>query len=109
MSIDPITPMPLPSVAGRGLSSATAGLHGSATQSAQKAEDAAKGFEAVFLSHFVDAMLSGLKADGMFGGGTGEKMWRGFLAEHIADAYAEQGGIGIADIVKAQVLRSTEE
>lgn len=103
---DPVSLPPVPSVTDRGLEAAARTIK---TARADKADEAAKGFEAVFLTHFVDSMLSGLKADGMFGGGSGEKMWRGFLAEHIADAYAEKGGIGIADIVRAQVLRSTEE
>jgi Rod binding domain-containing protein len=69
---------------------------------------AAEGFEAVFLNQFVGTMFSGMKTDGMFGGGNGEKMWQGFLVQHIADAFAQRGGIGIADMVVAEMTRASE-
>ncbi|WP_428410374.1 rod-binding protein [Hyphococcus sp.] len=75
---------------------------------ADKASEAAKEFESVFLSQLFGMMFSGIKTDGFFGGGTGEKMWRGFLLDHIADAYAERGGIGIADSVMAQIVQMSE-
>lgn len=72
------------------------------------AEDAAKGFEAVFLTQLVDSMFAGLETSGYFGGGNAEKLWRGFLVEHIAEAFAEQGGVGIADAVRAQIIQLSE-
>ena len=73
-----------------------------------KVREAAEGFEAVFLNQFVGSMFKGIKTDGLFGGGQAEKMWQGFLTEHIADAFAARGGIGIADIVVQQLTQSTE-
>jgi Rod binding domain-containing protein len=73
-----------------------------------EARKAAEGFEAVFLNQFVDTMFSGMKTDGMFGGGNAEKMWQGFLVQHIADAFAARGGIGIADMVMAELSRTAE-
>lgn len=79
-----------------------------AGQSPDTAREAAKGFEAVFLSQIVDAMFTGVDTDGYFGGGSAEKMWRGFLVEHIADAFAERGGVGIADAVLGQIIQLSE-
>ncbi|MEM6747960.1 MAG: rod-binding protein [Pseudomonadota bacterium] len=76
--------------------------------SADDAKKAAEGFEAVFLTQFVSSMFQGLETDGLFGGGNGEKMWQGFLTQHIAEAFAERGGIGIADMVLQQINQSSE-
>lgn len=72
------------------------------------AQEAAKGFESVFLTQLVDSMFAGLETSGYFGGGNAEKLWRGFLVEHIAEAFAERGGVGIADAVKAQIIQLSE-
>nr|WP_269815675.1 rod-binding protein [Parvularcula mediterranea] len=53
-------------------------------------------------------MFSGMKTDGLFGGGQGEKMWQGFLVQHIADSFAQRGGIGIADMVMAEINKTSE-
>ena len=74
----------------------------------QDAKKAAEGFEAVFLTQFVSSMFQGLETDRLFGGGSGEKMWQGFLTQHIAEAFAERGGIGIADMVLQQINQSSE-
>lgn len=77
-------------------------------QPADKATEAAQQFESVFLSQLFSMMFSGVGTDGMFGGGAGEKMWRGFLVDHIADAYAERGGLGVASAVTAQIIEMSE-
>ncbi|MEM6851226.1 MAG: rod-binding protein [Pseudomonadota bacterium] len=63
----------------------------------QTMQEAAKSFEALFLSQYLGHMFKGVGTGGAFGGGHAEKMWRGFLLEHIAEAAAEQGGFGIAE------------
>lgn len=73
-----------------------------------EARKAAEGFEAVFLNQFVASMFDGTKTDGLFGGGQGEKMWQGFLVQHIADAFAARGGIGIADMVMREMTMNAE-
>lgn len=77
-------------------------------QPAGKAAEAAQQFESVFLSQLFSMMFSGVGTDDLFGGGAGEKMWRGFLIDHIADAYAERGGLGIASAVTAQIIEMSE-
>lgn len=71
-------------------------------------QEAAEGFEAVFLTQFVSSMFEGIDTNGLFGGGQAEKMWQGFLTQHIAEAFAERGGIGIADMVMQQINHSSE-
>ncbi|MEM9809765.1 MAG: rod-binding protein [Pseudomonadota bacterium] len=75
---------------------------------AEEARKAAEGFEAVFLNQFIGSMFEGISTDGLFGGGQAEKMWQGFLTEQIAEAFAKRGGIGVADIVMAQITQTSE-
>jgi len=82
--------------------------NGGANGTADASLEAARGFEAVFLTQLVDSMFAGLETNGYFGGGHAEKMWRGFLVEHIAEAFAERGGVGIADAVRAQIVQMSE-
>jgi Rod binding domain-containing protein len=71
-----------------------------------EAERVAKEFEGFFLSQMVASMFSGLEgADGEFGGGAGEKAFAGLLHEEYAKVFAAQGGIGLADNLKLEILR----
>lgn len=111
-SIGEITAAP-PAPATRKLDMAAASLRAAkagtgAANGPDAAREAAKGFESVFLTQLVDSMFAGLETSGYFGGGNAEKLWRGFLVEHIADAFAERGGVGIADAVKAQIIQLSE-
>lgn len=60
--------------------------------SADEAE-AAKEFEAVFLSQFVDEML---KTVDMGTGDNDGQMWRSFMSEAISRSLVDQGGLGMA-------------
>ncbi|GHC64434.1 rod-binding protein [Limoniibacter endophyticus] len=55
-------------------------------------------FEAMVLQSFVQAMLP-KDAEQVYGSGIAGDMWKGMMAEHIADAIARGGGIGIAEKV----------
>jgi len=74
-----------------------------------KAREVAKDFEAVFLSQYIGFMFQGVKTDGMFGGGTGEDIFRSLLVQEYGKLVAERGGIGIADAVLSQMLRMQGE
>ena len=82
-------------------------LMGAAKTEAQ-AEKAAKDFEAVFIGQMVSAMFEGIKSDGPFGGGYGEGVFRSLMIEHYSKTIAEQGGLGLADQVKREILRLQE-
>ncbi len=71
-----------------------------------EAERVAKEFESFFLSQMVESMFAGLEgADGMFGGGAGEKAFSGLLHEEYAKVFSAQGGIGLASNLKLEILR----
>lgn len=71
----------------------------------RRSEEAAKAFEASFLSMMLQPMFAGLSTDAPFGGGDGEAMFKSFLTEAIAKQAAKQGGLGIADTVQREMLK----
>jgi flagellar protein FlgJ len=69
----------------------------------------AQDFEGVFLNSLMKEMFSSVKTDDQnFGGGFGEETWRGMQAEQMANAVAQQGGIGIADQLMPTLLGMQE-
>jgi len=85
-----------------------------ALRSASRARDpgrlreAAEQFEAVFIAQMLAPMLEGLETDGIFGGGSGEQVYRSMLVEEYGKAIARSGGLGIADQVERELLKLQE-
>lgn len=75
----------------------------------QQIEKVAKDFEAVFLSEMFKPMFKGIKPDPMFGGGKGEEVFQGLMIQEYGKIVAERGGVGLADHVKAEIIRLQEE
>ena len=71
-----------------------------------KADEAAKEFEAVFISQMLTHMFAGIETDGMFGGGHAEDIYRGMMVEEYGKIIAQSGGIGMADALKAQLIEA---
>jgi peptidoglycan hydrolase FlgJ len=69
---------------------------------------AARDFEAVFISQMFEQMWAGVKTDGPGGGGTGESIFRSLMIQDIGRQLASQGGIGLADSVKREMLAMQE-
>lgn len=65
-------------------------------------------FEALFLSEMLAPVFEGIDADGLFGGGEGEKMFRSMMVQEYGKAIAQSGGVGIADAVQREILRMQE-
>jgi len=70
----------------------------------QKGQD----FEAVFLSQVFENMFAGVGTDSLFGGGTGETVYRSLLLQEYSKVAAKSGGLGIADAVQREILRTQE-
>ena len=68
-------------------------------------DKAANEFESVFISQFLGAMFSGIKTDGITGGGQGEEMFRSLMMDQYAQSFQKQGGFGLAASVKAEMLK----
>jgi flagellar protein FlgJ len=101
--------LPLPPLS----SSATAqtGLSPVAAANRARAAKAGRDFEAQFISQMFQHMTEGVKADSMFGGGSGEEMFRSLLTDEYAKLSANRpggSGFGIAPAVERMIL-STQE
>ena len=79
-----------------------------AAKTAAEAERAAQEFEAVFIGQMISTMFEGVKTDGPFGGGPAESIFRSLMIEHYSKTIAGQGGFGLADQVKREILQLQE-
>ena len=75
---------------------------------AAAAAKAAEEFEAVFIAQFLGSMFQGIKAEAPFGGGPGEEIFRSLMLEEYGKTIARQGGFGLADAVKRELLTLQE-
>jgi Rod binding domain-containing protein len=80
----------------------------SKTASPEAARKTAQSFEAYFLSQFVDRMFQGIPKDSLSGSGNGEEIFRTLLSQEYGKAMAAHGGVGIADQVYREILKTQE-
>lgn len=73
----------------------------------EDAKKASESFEAVFLFEVLQSMYADVKP-GAFGGGSAEKIYQSMMNEEVAKAVSKQGGIGLADAVYRQIMKSQE-
>ena len=71
------------------------------------AENAFQKFEAMVLGTFFQSMLPA-DASAIYGEGLAGDMWKSILAQHLGEAVAERGGIGIANRLLADRYREGE-
>lgn len=71
-------------------------------------DQAAQEFEAVFLSQMLKGMFNTVENDDLHGG-FGEDMFEDLLVEEYGKIVSEAGGVGIADHVKAELLKLQEQ
>lgn len=65
-------------------------------------------FESMMLGELLSPMFEGLETGGPFGGGQAEKTWRGVMIREYGAEISRSGGIGIADEIVRQLLRTQE-
>jgi len=70
--------------------------------------EAAESFESFFLARMLDTMFSGIKTDGLFGGGNAENIYRSMMNQEYGRLMVRAGGIGIADAVEREILMLQE-
>lgn len=72
------------------------------------AREAARSFEAFFISQMLADMFSGVETDPLFGGGPGETVFRSLMIDEYGKSVASSGGVGIADSVLGEIVRLQE-
>ncbi|MCB1508728.1 MAG: rod-binding protein [Hyphomicrobiaceae bacterium] len=83
-------------------------LSSALAQAGSDVDRAAEDFEAVFLNAMLAPLFEGIETPEPFGGGSAEQTWRGLLVDEYAKTIASAGGVGIADSVRAELLRMQE-
>ncbi|MGB8274238.1 MAG: rod-binding protein [Alphaproteobacteria bacterium] len=78
------------------------------TADAEKARQTAQDFEAVFLSQMIEHMFTGIGTDGLFDGGHGEETFRSLMFDEFGKVLARAGGVGLADAVQREILKTQE-
>ena len=87
----------------------TAKIDASPAQRAQ-VRQAAEDFESVFLSEMLKPMFAEVgQGEGLFGGGSGEGIYRSLMVQEYGKAISAGGGVGIADAVEREMLRMQAE
>ncbi len=71
----------------------------------KKIDDTALEFEAMFLTEMMKPMFEGLEVDKTFGGGKGEEVFRDFAMVEYGKNMAKSSSLGIADMVRDQMIR----
>lgn len=77
--------------------------------SMEKIEETARDFEAMFLSEMLKPMFENIKPDPNFGGGKGEEIFQSLLLDEYATDMSKIGTLGIADMVKQQLIEMQSE
>ena len=67
-------------------------------------DETAQDFEAMFVTEMMRPMFDTVEVDQTFGGGKGEEIFRGMIVDEYGKSMAAQGNLGIADLVKAQLI-----
>lgn len=80
----------------------------SRSKDVQRLDEVAKDFEAMFITEMMKPMFEGIKPDPMFGGGKTEEVFHGILLQEYGKLMAETGQLGIADNIKAELIRMQE-
>lgn len=68
----------------------------------------AEEFEGLVIGQMLAPMINTVPTDGVMGGGHAETVYRSMMVDEIGKAVARSGGLGIADMVYAQ-LRQFQE
>lgn len=73
-----------------------------------QARKVAQDFESFFLSQMLQPMFKEVRPEEPFDGGPGEDVWKSFQIDEFGKAIARAGGIGIADMVMREILKTQE-
>lgn len=70
-----------------------------------KIREAATEFEAMYMSEMMNHMFAGVDVDPMFGGGSGEQMFRGMMIQEYGKIMAKSGnGLGLSDQIQKAMI-----
>ena len=95
--------------AGKANALAALGSRASGLRNTSEIDKTAKDFERMALAQMLTMMETDTDiSDTMFGGGAAERAFKPFLTEEYARGFSLNGGIGLGDAVKREMLRMQE-
>ena len=74
-----------------------------AAKEKEKLKKACKDFEALFVNQLMKEMRKTVKKSGFIDGGNAEKIFQSMLDEKYAEAIADSGNMGLADMMYRQI------
>jgi peptidoglycan hydrolase FlgJ len=85
------------------------GSRANATRTSAEVDKTAKDFERMALAQMLSLMETDTDmSDTMFGGGAAERAFKPMLTEEYARGFSQNGGIGLGDAVRREMLRMQE-
>lgn len=78
------------------------------TYNEEELTEKANEFEQVFIGQMLNHMFDSIETNEMFGGGEGEEAYKSFMLDEYSKLIVQTGGIGVADHVKAEMIRMQE-
>lgn len=83
----------------------TAPSSAQALAAAPQSRAAVEQFEAMLIGELASLMIGTVPTDKTFGGGHAEEIYKGMMAEHLGNAVAKRGGLGLAPALMNEVIR----
>lgn len=74
-----------------------------------RADKTARELEGTFVQIMLETMFQGLGSDGPLGEGEAGSAWRGMLLQEYGTSIANNGGIGLADAFRREMLAIQEQ
>jgi Rod binding domain-containing protein len=72
------------------------------------ARKTAEDFAAFFFSQSLESVFSNMGSDKMFGGGSGEEVYKSLLTQEYGKVMARSAGAGLTETVQREILRLQE-
>jgi peptidoglycan hydrolase FlgJ len=72
-------------------------------------DKASQDFEGMFMTQMLQPMFDTVGVDPLFGGGHGEEVMRSFLVQEYGKVAAKGSHLGIADAVRAEMIRAQQK
>jgi len=85
-----------------------ANAHAKLSSSGKSIDETAQNFEAMFATQLLQPMFETVGVNSAFGGGNGEAVMRSFIVQEYGKLIAKSGKLGIAEQVKAVMIKAQE-
>ncbi|MEQ1789110.1 MAG: rod-binding protein [Rickettsiales bacterium] len=76
--------------------------------SAEKADIVSKDFESLFISQMLEQMFGESSGSNAFGTSDTDEVYKGLMVQEYGKIISQSGGIGIAQNIKAELLKQQE-